>query len=235
MVKNSSLIHPFYPRDLNIPGYVPNDIEVSTILTVSFSGFGLAFLLSWLVARRARSVGERLMIAWFGLSGTIHCSIELYFSIYHRTVAEDSSFLSQLWKEWGKADSRYVISDSCIVSIESITAWTEGPACFLIMYAFLNNAAYRHPLRIIVSLGQLYGTIAYFMVEWLDGFTHGPFGDPFYFWFYFISMNSFWIVIPTLLIIQSWKELSKAQTIKDQNDLKEKESSGRNRKTKKTR
>ncbi|XP_033107387.1 3-beta-hydroxysteroid-Delta(8),Delta(7)-isomerase-like isoform X2 [Anneissia japonica] len=137
-------------------------------------------------------------------------------------------------KEWGKADSRYVTSDSCIVSIESITAWTEGPACFWIMYAFLYNAPYRHHLRIIVSLGQLYGTIAYYMAEWLDGFSHGPFGDPFYFFFYFVSMNAFWVVIPTLMIILSWQELSKAQAFKDENDRPASQSvrKSRNKKTK---
>ena len=57
----------------------------------------------------------------------------------------------------------------------------------------------RHPLQIIVSLGQLYGDVLYYSTSLFDHYYKGltycrP--EAYYFWTYFIIMNAFWIVIP---------------------------------------
>lgn len=59
--------------------------------------------------------------------------------------------------------------------------------------------------------GQLYGAVLYFFTEHRDGYAHSELGHPIYFWFYFVFMNVLWIVIPLLLIVDSWRQLSAAQ------------------------
>lgn len=64
--------------------------------------------------------------------------------------------------------------------------------------------------------GQLYGAVLYFFTEHRDGYAHSELGHPIYFWFYFVFLNALWIVIPLTLIVDTWTQLSAAQTVTDQ-------------------
>ena len=99
--------------------------------------------------------------------------------------------------------------------METITAFVEGPLCFLTVWSFVNQHSSRYILQLAVSVGQLYGCILYFSIEWVEGFIHGPLYHHIYFWFYFFFMNMIWIVIPSLLIVDSCVNLSKAQNVAD--------------------
>src|ERR1700730_646846 len=92
-------------------------------------------------------------------------------------------------------------SDTFTVCMETITAAVDGPLAFLATYAFLSNSSYRYLAQLVLSLFQLYGDVLYMSTEWKDGFIHGPYGHPIYFWFYFVFLNSFWIIVPLLCII----------------------------------
>lgn len=61
----------------------------------------------------------------------------------------------------------------------------------------------------------MYGAVLYFYTEHRDGYIHSEFGHPIYFWFYFVFLNLLWIIIPMLLIVDAWKQLSVAQTKTD--------------------
>lgn len=63
--------------------------------------------------------------------------------------------------------------------------------------------------------GQLYGVVLYFFTEHRDGYVHSELGHPIYFWFYFVFMNALWVVIPGMLIVDSWRQLSAAQAHAD--------------------
>jgi len=57
----------------------------------------------------------------------------------------------------------------------------------------------RHPLQIVVSLGQFYGDILYYATSMFDHYLLGvSYSRPeaYYFWGYYFLMNFFWIVIP---------------------------------------
>ncbi|KAK2851434.1 hypothetical protein Q5P01_007710 [Channa striata] len=144
---------------------------------------------------------RRLAVCWFAVCGFIHGIIEGWFSLYYDIIPGDQSFLSQLWKEYSKGDSRYVIADNFTVCMETVTAWLWGPFSFWAVFAFLTNKPYRFVLQLIISLGQLYGAVLYFFTEHRDGYAHSEFGHPVYFWFYFVFMNVLWIVIPLVLIL----------------------------------
>eukprot|EP00850_Spirogloea_muscicola_P018326 SM000167S02939 [mRNA] locus=s167:33589:34155:+ [translate_table: standard] len=92
--------------------------------------------------------------------------------------------------------------------METVTAFLEGPASLLAVYAILKRKPYRHTLQIIVSMGQLYGDVLYFATSYLEGFVHS---DPrtVYFWGYFVAVNAIWIVVPLCIIIRCWWRISK--------------------------
>ena len=57
----------------------------------------------------------------------------------------------------------------------------------------------RHPLQMIISMGQLYGVVVYlgtsiFDSNILDVVVWRP--EPFYYWFYLMFMNLIWFFIP---------------------------------------
>ncbi|XP_068607659.1 3-beta-hydroxysteroid-Delta(8),Delta(7)-isomerase [Brachionichthys hirsutus] len=219
------VLHPFWPRDLLIPNYVANDRSMSEILAFLFCVSGVILLVTWLITGWRGAPGRlgtwrRLAVCWFAVCGFIHCAIEGWFTLYYDIIPGDQSFLSQLWKEYSKGDSRYVIADNFTVCMEIITAWLWGPFSFLAVFAYLTNKPYRFALQLIISLGQLYGAVLYFFTEHRDGYAHSHFGHPVYFWFYFIFMNVLWILIPLMLIVDSWRQLSAAQAYTDGNKSK---------------
>ena len=130
-------------------------------------------------------------------------------------------------KEYALADSRYMSSDPFVLTMESCTAFVEGPLCLLVAYAIATRAPWRHPIQMTVSIGQFYGCVLYFATSewstvraWVRGrvlaclawltipcvalqVKYGPPGHPIYFWFYYVFMNAIWIVIPGYCIVQS--------------------------------
>ncbi|KAL2104138.1 hypothetical protein ACEWY4_001006 [Coilia grayii] len=212
--------HPYWPRNLSLPSYVPNDLSMKEILLSLFSVSGLLLLGTWtLTGRRVAddrlSSGRRLALCWFTVCTFIHGVIEGWFAAFYPIIASDQSLYSQLWKEYAKGDSRYIIADNFTVCMETVTACFWGPFSLWAVLAFLYNKPYRFVLQLIISLGQLYGAVLYFYTEHRDGYMHSEYGHPIYFWFYFVFMNVLWIVIPLTLIVDAWSQLSAAQALSD--------------------
>uniref|UniRef100_A0A8D0E1J5 EBP cholestenol delta-isomerase n=1 Tax=Salvator merianae TaxID=96440 RepID=A0A8D0E1J5_SALMN len=224
--KTIAVPHPYWPRNLKLQNYIPNDRPVWQILTFLFSVSGALLIVTWITIgwrnRSATHLGtwRSLAICWFAVCGFIHGVIEGWFSLYHSEIAGDQSFLSQLWKEYAKGDSRYIISDNFTVCVETVTAWAWGPLSLWTVMAFLSGQSHRFVLQLVVSLGQLYGDILYFYTEYREGFSHSEMWHPMYFWFYFVFMNSLWIIIPSILILDAWKHLSACQKIADASKFK---------------
>ncbi|XP_053704532.1 3-beta-hydroxysteroid-Delta(8),Delta(7)-isomerase [Synchiropus splendidus] len=214
MERSAAPPHPFFPRDLVIPSYVPNDRSMWEILAFLFCASGVFLALTWLITAGLGS-WRRLALSWFAICGFIHGVIEGWFSLYHDVIPGDQSLLSQLWKEYGKGDSRYMIEDNFTICMETVTACLWGPLSCWIVFAFLTNQSYRFVLQLVVSLGQLYGAVLYFFTEHRDGYSHSQLGHPVFFWFYFVFMNSLWIVIPLALIVDAWRQMSTAQAHAD--------------------
>ena len=106
-------------------------------------------------------------------------------------------------------------SDTFVLCMERITAFVDGPLCIITVIAFFRNSPYRYVLQLIVSLCQLYGDTLYFMTEIQEDFTHSEMYHPQYFWVYFVFLNSLWIIIPFLLIIQATFKLARCQNLQD--------------------
>lgn len=102
--------------------------------------------------------------------------------------------------------------------MEQITAVIDGPLCFLTVAAYLTGSPYRYGLQLIVSLCQLYGDTLYIMTEIKDSFIHSEMYHPLHFWFYFWFLNSFWIVVPIIMIGHSLTKIVQSQACLDSID-----------------
>lgn len=141
------------------------------------------------------------------------------FNFYH--MGSRLSLFGQLWKEYALSDSRYLLQDPFTTSMEFITAVVWGPMSFACAYFILTDNPYRYVFQSIISLGQLYGDVLYYMTA---SFTHVVLGtthwrpEMYYFVGYFIFLNAFWIVIPLILLTKAgiataraFSELSRQQ------------------------
>uniref|UniRef100_A0A8C4XFQ1 Uncharacterized protein n=1 Tax=Erpetoichthys calabaricus TaxID=27687 RepID=A0A8C4XFQ1_ERPCA len=91
-------IHPYWPRELVIPGYQPNDLSMQEILAGLFLMAGGLILMSWFVSSHCQkfSTARKLVLCWFTVCGFIHGVIEGWFSLFYQIIPTDQSILSQL-------------------------------------------------------------------------------------------------------------------------------------------
>jgi EXPERA (EXPanded EBP superfamily) len=82
-------------------------------------------------------------------------------------------YLGCVGKEYAKADSRYATRDPFTISMEAVTAFVEGPLCFLILWGMARQAPWRYTVQFAVSLGQLYGDVLYFATAVMEGMSSG--------------------------------------------------------------
>eukprot|EP00775_Hariotina_reticulata_P011948 gene11948-12091_t len=191
--------HPYYPLDLVLHDFQPLVMPFEKILAIFFSACAIVLFSGWYFtgkkqapASKAKflSTGERCMACWFLCSGLIHLIVE--------------------GKEYSKADSRYATRDDFIVSMEAVTAFIEGPGCLLIVWGMLKARPWRYVAILLVSLGQLYGDVLYFGTCLHGGVERHSRPEFIYFWFYFVIVNSVWIVVPLICILHAAKAINKA-------------------------
>ncbi|XP_075594885.1 3-beta-hydroxysteroid-Delta(8),Delta(7)-isomerase [Balearica regulorum gibbericeps] len=214
--------HPYWPRSLPLPGYVASARPGwQSACAVAAGGAGL-LALGWVLGGAkggvrgvaSRSPARRLALGWFLMCAGIHGILEGYFSLRHRELPAATGLLADVWKEYAKADSRYMTSDDFTVAMETVTAWAWGPLSFLTFLAFLRHHPTRYILQLLVSLGQLYGDVLYFATEARAGWSHSD-PRPLYFWGYFVGLNGLWVLVPAALLADACRHLAAAQRALD--------------------
>ncbi|KAJ5387842.1 hypothetical protein N7509_010383 [Penicillium cosmopolitanum] len=209
----TALDHPFYPPDLDPIGYAANTMSIIALLgtfavaVAGVIGFSSAVLKA---AKPNISRIDKILVGWFVFSGCIHFILEGYFVYNHKTMPRRLDLLGQMWKEYAKADSRYMTMEPFVLCMETITAFAWGPLCYTIAWMIVSESPHRHPTQIIVSMGQFYGDILYYSTSIMEEIYHGrSYARPetFYYWGYFIFLNAFWIVIPVFCIYQSYSKM----------------------------
>ncbi|GIZ36970.1 hypothetical protein CKM354_000043400 [Cercospora kikuchii] len=202
-------LNPYYPIGSSIAGWTPNEASVFALLGAFVGASVVLFTSTFILVKRIQPTltrSELLTIMWFVLSGTIHIFFEGYYISNFAELGSQQTFIAQMWKEYSFSDSRYLTSNGLVFCLETITVFVWGPGCLLVAALIVLRSPWRHPLQIIVSLGQLYGDTLYYATSFFDEAVHGiSYSRPeaFYFWFYFVFMNSLWIIIPAALIFQS--------------------------------
>ncbi|PNH12882.1 3-beta-hydroxysteroid-Delta(8),Delta(7)-isomerase [Tetrabaena socialis] len=205
--------HPYVPQDLVLPGFVPNVLPYEAILGVFFGCSALVVIFMFVLTGRFKYLGtvERLWAGWWMCTGLIHFVIEGNVVANSKFYQDTSgNILNEIWKEYTKADSRYATRDAFIVQMEGVTAFVWGPACFLIVYGILYRRAWRFTAMLLVSLGQLYGDVLYYLTCMHEGLTKHTRTEPLYFWGYFVGANAIWIVVPSLCILYCARNVNAA-------------------------
>jgi cholestenol Delta-isomerase len=194
---------PYYPEGLTLPGYTDLVLHPLVIHGTFFGVAAVLLALGGLFTRMLAPI-ERSMAVWLLISGVIHLVVEGSFALNDTfyTNADPKMLLLELWKEYAKADSRYATRDAFVTTMETFTAFVLGPLCLVCVIGLMRATSWRWVLIMLVSCCQLYGTILYFATSWFENNAHVR-PEPLYVWFYFIAMNTMWIVAPMLCIWNS--------------------------------
>ncbi|KAK3039640.1 hypothetical protein RJ639_027231 [Escallonia herrerae] len=213
--------HPYVPRDLILLDYVPVSLTQSTILGVYGISSLLVVSLVWILSGRSPKIMkiDRVLMCWWVFTGLTHMILEGYF-VFSPQFYKDKTmcYFAEVWKEYSKGDSRYAARDAGVVAVEGITAVLEGPASLLAAYAIATRKSYSCILQVAISLGQLYGTAVYFLTSYLEGDNFAASSD--YYYAYYVFANSFWVVIPTIIVIRCWKKICAAVKVQEQKKAK---------------
>lgn len=101
---------------------------------------------------------ELVLLIWYSIDAFTHLTIELgYVCLALTTTANYSdTFLGHIWREYGRADSRWARRDVNVISIEVATVFV-GIMCLFQIYGVLTRQNWRHPLQMIICVAELYG------------------------------------------------------------------------------
>uniref|UniRef100_A0A3Q0T1T8 EBP like n=1 Tax=Amphilophus citrinellus TaxID=61819 RepID=A0A3Q0T1T8_AMPCI len=114
---------------------------------------------------------------------------------------------------------RWLVSDPTIVSIEMLTVIFASMLALLLIHAILRDKYYRHFLQIALCVCELYGGCMTFCPDWLLGSPHLNTSTWLYLWVYLVFFNGVWVLVPVLLLLQSWFSLRSLHTLRvDQNN-----------------
>ncbi|KAK1990108.1 emopamil binding protein [Colletotrichum falcatum] len=209
-------VHPYSPAGATLPGYVANTFSANELRAIFAAGSAVILGSTYRIVKRARPDlpgGEMATALWFTLSAFIHFFFEGYFSYNQASVPSRLDVFGQLWKEYSLSDSRYLTQDPFVVCMETVTAVFWGPLSLACAWCVVARHPLRHPLQLVVSLGQLYGDVLYFATCSFDELVRGVVyrrPEGFYYWWYYVFCNAFWIVVPFCLVLGSCAETKRA-------------------------
>lgn len=94
--------HPYYPKDLKIPNYTPNESSVVELLGIFFVIVAIVLAATWIYSGSKQHLQgkylTRIKICWFVVCALIHGVLEAYFAVKHKTLAGEQSYLAQMCK-----------------------------------------------------------------------------------------------------------------------------------------
>ncbi|XP_023656297.1 emopamil-binding protein-like [Paramormyrops kingsleyae] len=174
-------------------------------LSACAAQFAAGYLLALLWGRKC-SAADRWVLVWLFYDAIVHITLEgpfVYMSLIG-TVETSDNLIAELWKEYGKADRRWLHSDPNIVSLELLTVVLGGLLALVLVYAIIKDKHYRHFVQITLCVCELYGGWMTFCPDWLAGSPSLNTSNWLYLWIYLVFFNGVWVVVPGLLLWQSW-------------------------------
>ena len=180
---------------------------------------GVAVFASYFLLRSNRkqlSIGDKIAVVWLLYNAIVHWTLEASFVYLSLTGTVNSAhgLMAELWKEYAKADARWGVSDPTIVSLEILTVFFNGSVTLILVHAILARKTYRHFLQVLVNTCELYGGWMTFAPEWLTGSRNLDTSSPLYLWVYLVFFNELWVVMPLLLLAQSYLAISSERRLK---------------------
>lgn len=211
--------HPYSPREIVLDGFVPNDKQAGELLVTFAVVWVPIFAVTWWTGSRFnRSLKslDKIIMMWFTMcrragpecrekrinratGGCLHVFFEGWFVSNHHQVARAQDLFGQLWKEYSLSDSRYLTSDTFVLSAEILSVSVLGGLAWLMVYLIGVSSPYRHPVQAVICMGHIYSDLLYYATALLDHYRRGvDYCAPgaYYFWAYFVGMNFIWIIVP---------------------------------------
>ncbi|CAJ1087413.1 emopamil-binding protein-like [Xyrichtys novacula] len=198
---------------------------LSLVSLLSLLACGVQVLAAVLLMRRfggRSSPVDRWILLWLFYDIIVHLTLEgpfVYMSLVG-TVETSEGPLAELWREYGQADSRWLISDPTIVSIELLTVVLDSLLGILLIHAVLRDKHYRHLLQIALSVCELYGCWMTFAPDWLAGSPSLNTSNWLHLWVYLVFFNGVWVLVPVLLLVHSWLSLGSLHALRTDKHLK---------------
>uniref|UniRef100_A0A8D3C226 EXPERA domain-containing protein n=1 Tax=Scophthalmus maximus TaxID=52904 RepID=A0A8D3C226_SCOMX len=159
------------------------------------------------------SVTDRWILLWLFYDVIVHLTLTQTLSPVCLSPVCLSPVCLSVGREYSKADSRWLVSDPTIVSIEILTVVLDSVLGVLLIYAVLKDQYYRHFLQVALSVCELYGGWMTFCPDWLIGSPHLDTSSRLHLWVYLVFFNGVWVLVPVLLLVQSWFCLRITQTV----------------------
>lgn len=182
---------------------------ISLLLTVAYVVFGVIVAK---IGGKKLSRADFWVLVWLVFDVLIHLTLEGPFVVISLigTVLKSNHFTALVWKEYAKADIRWGVSDPTIVSLEILTVTVVELFAVILIYAVIKSKPYRHFLQICLCVCELYGGWMTFCPEWLTGNVNLKTDNFLHLWVYLVFFNMLWVIIPLLLLWQSWTTLISA-------------------------
>ncbi|XP_064167505.1 emopamil-binding protein-like isoform X1 [Anguilla rostrata] len=196
---------------MSAPSEAPTALFTSTtVYSLLACGAQLAvgYFLAQLWGKKCTGT-DRWVLVWLFYDAIVHITLEgpfVYMSLFG-TVATSDNIFAELWKEYGKADTRWLHSDPTIVALELLTVVLDGFLALVLIYAVVKDKYYRHFVQITLCVCELYGGWMTFCPDWLLGSPSLNTGSWLYLWVYLVFFNGVWVLVPGLLLWQSWLSL----------------------------
>jgi cholestenol delta-isomerase len=204
------------------PQEIPNMQPMDWAIVAAGLGLGISaifFILNLSASKKDKHRVYTLTNFWLVMSGVIHVWIE-----FNMVFFRNNSSIKAGMDMYAAADWRYGnyngVMESGTAAMEAITALVDGPLCFLVALAAVQNWGCRHPLQIVLCVMQIYGLV-WFVLQPLYSETgvEGHFSsDPFMFWVIAVGCNAPWGIVPPILLAQSLWAASEGLAKKDKKD-----------------
>ncbi|CEQ38627.1 SPOSA6832_00094 [Sporobolomyces salmonicolor] len=137
-----------------------------------------------LPARTYADKVQRWTFVWLAFDALIHFFLWQSFP-RPRTVNSSEGPLALLWQEYALADTRWGVSDPCVVAIELLTVLGAGPLT-----------------------AELYG--GWMTAKWITGSPSLNTSHWLYTYVYLLFFNGLWVIIPILLMVDAYRHITRA-------------------------
>uniref|UniRef100_A0AAZ3P0G2 EBP like n=1 Tax=Oncorhynchus tshawytscha TaxID=74940 RepID=A0AAZ3P0G2_ONCTS len=137
---------------------------------------------------------DRWVLVWLFYDAIVHITFECEGPfVYMSLVGTVATSRQYFWKEYGKL----------------LTVVLDGILALVLVYAIVKDKHYRHFVQITLCVCELYGGWMTFCPDWLAGSPNLNTNHWLYLWIYLVFFNGVWVVVPGLLLWQSWLSLKR--------------------------
>lgn len=116
----------------------------------------------------SRSRRDRLLACWAAAMGMLNIFLNGTFVIFSAGMNTDSfkgSYETSLWTLLGRADQRFVLNDSFLVTSAALQSLVVGPLLLAYAWTTYVRAPQRHVLGIVSSTFHIYSWILFYGIE----------------------------------------------------------------------